>query len=263
MNTTAKNLTPTLSLKGEGALPTVACLATSLDGKLTLPPHTDKGWTKLGTPADLHRLFEARNHAQALVMGASTVRAWPQLRWSLAQQQAQQAGVLWQTQTPLHHVILTREWKLTGEEALLQGWQAYWPPLLIASPTPPPAHVLHHWPSVWQWLPLPVLGELPRETGEAQAYLAPIYKHLGDMGVQQVQVEGGGQVVDIFATAGWLDTLLLTLTPWLIGGATTPSLRDGVGAMGLSSAVAGVAWQLQHCQPLGNEVYLTYGRIDN
>jgi riboflavin biosynthesis pyrimidine reductase len=245
-------------------LPTVACLATSLDGKLTLPPHADKGWTKLGTPADLNRLFEARNHAQALVMGAATVRAWPQVRWSLAQRQAQQAGALWQTQTPLHHVVLTRDWELTGKEAVLQRWQAYWPPLVIASPTPPPAHVLQCWPRVWHWLPLPALGNDPREVGEAQwqaqSYLAPIYECLRGLDVKQVQVEGGGQVVDLFATAGWLDTLLLTLTPWLIGGATTPSLRDGVGAMGLSSAVAGVAWQLQHCHPLGNEVYLTYGR---
>jgi riboflavin biosynthesis pyrimidine reductase len=198
-------------------------------------------------------------------MGAATVRAWPQLRWSLAQRQAQQAGALWQTQTPLHHVILTKNWQLSGEEAVLQRWQAYWPPLLVASPTPPPAYVLHHWPRVWQWLPLPALGEVPSEAGkaqqQAQLYLAPIYKHLGEMGVKHVQVEGGGQVIDVFATAGWLDTLLLTLTPWLIGGSTTPTLRDGVGAYALSPALAGLAWELQHCQPLGNEVYLTYGPI--
>jgi len=240
-------------------LPTVACLATSLDGKLTLPPSATQSWVKLGTPTDLHRLFEARNHVQALVMGAATVRSWANIRWCLAQQQAQQAGQLWQTQTPLHHVVFTQQWGLTGQEALLQQWQPYWPPILIASPHPPPAFVKHNWPRVWHWLPLPQVGEggyLSAE--EAQAYVQPVYSYLQQQGVQQLQVEGGGQVIDVFATAGWLTTLLLTLTPWLIGGEATPSLRDGQGATGLSPAVAGVAWQLQHCQPVGNEVYLTY-----
>ena len=64
----------------------LACFASSVDGKITANSNDPNAWVKLGTSADLERLFRLRDTADVLCFGASTFRAWPSVRRGLTHQ---------------------------------------------------------------------------------------------------------------------------------------------------------------------------------
>ncbi len=72
-------------------------------------------------------------------------------------------------------------------------------------------------------------------------------------GFQNVLVEGGGKLVALFLEENLIDELYLTLTPWMIGGTTGPSL--------VTTADALSPWRklkLLSQKKIGNEVFLHY-----
>jgi riboflavin biosynthesis pyrimidine reductase len=225
-----------------------ACLASSVDGKITAAPDplahpaATETWVKLGSEADLNRLFALRDEADVLVYGASTLRAWPAVRFGLkALQQPQGQWV------PPAQVWLTRSWALPPAVlAAFGAWQPHWPTLWGASATPPPLAVQQALPQL-RWLPLPVEGEPPMRV---------LMQRLQAEGYQRVLVEGGGDVVAQCLAAQVLETLHLTLTPWLLGG-DAPSLvgRLAEGA-GLPRPWPKVLWQ-HPVQAVGAELFLT------
>ena len=178
-------------------------MASSIDGKITaaqLPP-TD--WVKLGTSADLNRLFTVRNQADAILCGLTTFNAWAGVRWSLNQQVQPEAERIAKT-----HIVLTHSWQFTPEALeVLEHWQPHWQPFIIMASTP------------------------PHQAIEAllQAHSNVIWWLEANHGIQTLLVEGGGQVIEQFLKAQRLQALYLTITPWLIGGNTTPSLIGGEG----------------------------------
>jgi riboflavin biosynthesis pyrimidine reductase len=56
-----------------------------------------------------------------------------------------------------------------------------------------------------------------------------ILSHLKSRGVKRVLVEGGGEVMWEFIKHDLIDEFHVTLTPWIIGGKTAPTLVDGEG----------------------------------
>ena len=62
---------------------------------------------------------------------------------------------------------------------------------------------------------------------EAEPLAPQVLAHLGECGMKNVLLEGGGSLVWEFARH--IDEFHVTLTPWLAGGASAPTLVDGPG----------------------------------
>lgn len=231
----------------------VACFASSVDGKITAPvsPDAPDAWVKLGTPADLNRLFRLRDSADVLCFGASTFRAWASVRRGLTHQ----ADPCLAPPVP---VMFTQSWSLDWLAPCFVEWQTHhadWSPFFVASTNPPPAD-----------LPCEILAFLhpillnashtPRQ--KLQAIKAVVDPFLKNAPNAVWMLEGGGQLFDFFLQAQAVDELHLTMTPQLIGGVTTPSL---VGGEGFSPSLwASVVWMSVEYHPpelflVGNVVY--------
>jgi riboflavin biosynthesis pyrimidine reductase len=199
----------------------IACLASSADGKITAAQLSPSDWVKLGTVADLTRLFTLRNQADAILCGLTTFNAWAGVRWSLNQQNQPESKRIAKL-----HVVLTNSWHFTPEAlVVLENWQPQWQPFIIYAQTPPPPTIealLKANPNVI-WLNLPQKQPHQNRLFRLVQWLETNYC------VKTLLVEGGGQVVEQFLKAQLLQTLYLTITPWLIGGTATPSLVGGEG----------------------------------
>jgi riboflavin biosynthesis pyrimidine reductase len=231
----------------------VACLAASVDGKITAPPGTASERVKLGTPEDLNRLFTLRHRADVICMGASTFREWPIVRWP--------GGVAPKQKTaPPIHVIFTESGNLPWEAPLFQQWQTHWPPICIVSPkvgiAPPDS--------------LKRVIQIVHTSGSPQAQMAHLEHTLIHTQAGYPQrpkpatwlIEGGGELMAFFLEAQAIHELHLTITPQLIGGLHTPGL---VGGKGFSPQ----AWPLvtwQEVKPLGSELHcvgnVTYSQVN-
>jgi riboflavin biosynthesis pyrimidine reductase len=221
----------------------IACLASSWDGKITAA-HSGNNWVKLGSQADLLHLFHLRAGVQAVLFGANTLRAWDGVHFAFVEGKP--------LDVPPLHVILTRSWTLPWQATLFRQWQAAWPPLLIASATPPPSDNAELQAllagCLVRWLPLSAANP-EAHCQELEAVLTQQF------GVKRLLVEGGGEVLATCLKAKVLKELYLTLTPWLVGGTQTPGLVAGEG---LSTLLSPLACKLQNIkvQQLQDELYL-------
>ena len=62
---------------------------------------------------------------------------------------------------------------------------------------------------------------------EAESLAGQVLAYLGEREMKNVLIEGGGSLVWEFAR--YIDEFHVTLTPWLAGGASAPTLMDGPG----------------------------------
>jgi riboflavin biosynthesis pyrimidine reductase len=202
----------------------IACFASSVDGKITAPlhPHTPDAWVKLGTSADLNRLFRLRDVAGVLCFGASTFRAWASVRRGLTHQADTSLA-------PPVPVLFTQSWAIDWQAPCFVEWktqQARWSPFFVASTNPPAADI----PSEILAFLHPILLDAthtPRQ--QLQTIKTTVDPFLKNPSTATWMLEGGGQLFDFFLQAHAVDELHLTLTPQLIGGITTPSLVGGAG----------------------------------
>ncbi len=91
---------------------------------------------------------------------------------------------------------------------------------------------------------------------EAESLAGQVLGHLGECGMKRVLLEGGGSLVWEFARH--IDVFHVTLTPWLAGGASAPTLMDGLGFP--SSEFLGLA--LEEARREGDELFLRYKAKD-
>lgn len=189
-----------------------ACLASSLDGKITTAG-SNTSWARLGSDADLKRLFTLRDTAQALLFGANTLRAHPKIRWGLRQKEVGH---------PALHIILTRSGKLPWDGPLFTQWQPDWPPIAVISPVASPEEaqaLIEAGLVVW----------LQAASEEASAICQTVRDALAPYTVDRLLIEGGGEIIALCLEAKALTHASITLTPWLIGGSTTAGLVAGNG----------------------------------
>jgi 5-amino-6-(5-phosphoribosylamino)uracil reductase len=73
-------------------------------------------------------------------------------------------------------------------------------------------------------------------------------------GIKTLLVEGGGGVMWDFASAHLIQEYHVTLTPKIVGGVNAPTLVDGLGF--LPKEILNL--KLQKCQVIGDEIYLIY-----
>lgn len=87
---------------------------------------------------------------------------------------------------------------------------------------------------------------------EAEPLASQVLAHLGECGMKNVLIEGGGSLVWEFARH--IDEFHVTLTPWLAGGASAPTLMDGPGFP--SGEFLGLT--LEEVRREGDELFLRY-----
>ncbi|MBX3465900.1 MAG: RibD family protein [Planctomycetes bacterium] len=216
----------------------VLVAASSLDGKLSTVGRAPVTWT---SRADRARLFERRDAADALLVGAATIRAEDPPLLPTPERRAARAAA-GRAPNPLR-VVVSRSLDLPVARALTPAPDA---PVLVLGPAPGSgvpderARAL----TARGLEILPVLG--------APDDLARALEALAARGVREVACEGGGALNAAMLAQGLVDEVHLTVCPVLLGGAAAPTLVDGPGLPALARA------RLLECRAVGDEVFLTY-----
>ena len=192
-----------------------AKFAASLDGKIATRTGSSRWIT--GEPARWHT-HELRRGCDAIMVGVNTVVADnPQLtaRWP--------NGALHSRQ-PLR-VILDSSGRTPPEAAILAQ-----PGETLIATVDMPAH---------RAMDLEAAGArvlMARSTSDGQVDIRLLLEHLGQQGVVDLIVEGGGTLLGSMFDAGLVDKVTAYIAPAIIGGSSAPSPVAGRGAEDISQA---------------------------
>jgi riboflavin-specific deaminase-like protein len=204
-------------------------LAISLDGKIA---PQDRKHFYLGTPYDRKQMQVIRKKADAILVGASTLRAF-----------RQPMLVEGATVQPLNVVLSARLSGLHPNDPFFQSKKI--------------ERMLIIGPEVSEEKVRPFLGSCEVHRAPSNRNIARLaVEILKRGGVRSLLVEGGGQIMWEFIEKKLIDTFYVTLTPWIVGGREAPTLVDGKGFS--SKTIQGL--KLKACKRVGQELYLTYQR---
>lgn len=195
----------------------IANLAASVDGKIDSIAREGAGF---GSRLDRDRLDALRAEADALVVGAGTIRAEdpPFVIRDPARRHLRQAEG--RPENPVVAVI-SKGGRLSPRARL---FSEPLPRRLLVLPAGLDPEVLA------PWRQMAARGELEiLEAGTGTADLRALVARLARWGCRKIVVEGGGEVVASFLEAGLLDEVRLTLCPVILGGREAPTLVGGEG----------------------------------
>lgn len=211
-------------------------LAISLDGKINTADRNRL--FHLGSEEDRRRMRLRRQECDAVLMGASTLRAFkkPCFAWG--------GGRREDLVEPVNVVLSSR----------LQGIDPDWPffrsddirRILLVGEKVSARRV----ESFADRSRVVVLGKPTARLPMGRR----IVKALEQEGIERLLVEGGGEVMWHFVRENLIDEYHVTLTPRLLGGAEAPTLVDGEGFLPKES----LQLRLVQCEVRGDELFLIY-----
>lgn len=215
------------------------CVASSLDGKIATVRRDPVSFT---SRADREHLHEQRDRADAILIGAASIRAEdPPLLPGDASREARAKA----SRRPLPvRAVVSGSLDLPDGRALRPELGS---PVVVFTTDDPDPQAKR------------VLEDLGHEVvscesggaldlGSALRYLAETHE------VETLLCEGGGEVNAAMFAADLVDTLYLTLCPVVIGGAEAPTPVDGAGFRVDELPNA----KLVSCEQRGDEVFLCY-----
>ncbi|MBY0371081.1 RibD family protein [bacterium] len=205
-------------------------LASSIDGKIATE---DRGHFYLGTPEDRRQMQRLRRRADAVLLGASTLRSFKK---PLLTQGAK-------TQ-PWNVLVSSRLEGLSHRLPFFQSPKVR--RLIFVSPAAPAALVKK----------FSALAEIVVLRKGPLSIAHQILRACADRGIRNLLVEGGGGIMWEFARKNAIDEYHVTITPKIVGGAGAPTMVDGEGFS--PSQVLGL--KLSSCRRVGDELYLIYQR---
>ncbi len=207
-------------------------LAISLDGKIAT---ANRIHFPLGTDYDRKQMQVLRRKCDAVLMGASTLRAF------------KRPCLVKNTKKQPVNVILSSK---------LKGISPDWPffkdthlKRILFVDSRISSKKLRDFKENSKIIRLK--PETPKNTTARQ-----IIRVLEQFKIRCLLIEGGGGVMWDFVSQNLIDEYHVTLTPWLIGGGKSPTLVDGLGFF--PDEVIGL--KLKKCRRIGDELYLTYCR---
>mgnify|MGYP003969301067 FL=1 len=186
--------------------------AMSLDGK---------GYA-LGSDEDRKRMRHIRNQADAILVGGNTFRNYPHP--SLPENTA--------IKTKIWNIVLSRTMDFSLSDEFVNS-TAIRPLFLTTNETP-------------KDFPLPVIASSQEITPEW------IVGELKERGIENLLIEGGGDLIYQFLEAGLIDDIYVTLCPKIIGDESCPDYIKGEGFRDEQKL------ELINCEQVENEIYLHY-----
>lgn len=208
-------------------------LAISLDGKIAT---ASREVFHLGTPADRKQMQVLRKGSDAVIMGASTLRA-----------HRKYCPVFGAKRQPANVIVSTG----------LEGVSADWPffsyeggrRILVLTKPVSPAR-LRRFEASCEIIPVKPTRSAP--------LARQVIRELQGRGMHRLLVEGGGGLMWDFARDNLIDEYHVTVTPRILGGTEAPTLVDGLGF----SPAESLNLHLVRSRKLGDELYLTYRKTD-
>lgn len=212
-------------------------MAMSADGKIST--HRRETFS-LGSPEDRHLMDVLRARADAVIIGAGTLKVDG---WAIRVRDREVRKRRASRGRPPHplNVVLTTALDLPAKTQFLADPRTE--KLIITTRSAPPARIARFGKSAG-------IHVLPHKRIRARAALDV----LAARGVRRVLLEGGGELNFSFFAANLVDEIYITVTPRILGGADAPTVVDGKGF--LESAHPRL--ELASCRRRGNEVFLRY-----
>lgn len=216
---------------------TTVVLAMSADGKIA---DVTRSPARFGSNSDKAHLESKIAAADAVLFGADTLRAYG-TTLTVTNPQLLQNRI--QGGKPLQpvQIVITHTANLNPEIRFFQQSIKRW---LLTTTTG--AFFWHKRPEFEQILVL--------ETEEGKIDIAAALEHLSKLGVAQLAILGGGELVASMLELDLVDELWLTICPLILGGTGAPT---PVGGKGFSSKLA-PQLQLLEVNTVGQEVFLHY-----
>lgn len=233
---------------------TTVVLAMSADGKIA---DAKRSPPQFGSPTDKAHLEKQVAQADGVLFGAGTLRAGgtamrvinPDLlkQRELQKKPSQPVQIVCSRsakidpQLPFFRQAVPR-WLLTTDVGALH-WQA------APGKTPGFERVL----AIEAVRPTAIAAEVPGNAAPEIDWIVA-FRHLKALGLEQIAVLGGGELIASLLLADLIDEIWLTICPLLLGGVDAPTPVEGSGLLGdLAPRL-----ELLSVQPIGPEVFLHY-----
>jgi len=188
-------------------------MAATVDGKIT---SAAREYPRFATPADRARMDRLRAEADAIVVGAGTMRSDnPKLH--VREEDARRYRESLGKGAGLLRVLVTVSGRIDAGSRFFD--EADGGDRVVATVEECPESVV---------APLALRAEIWR-LGRGRVELSGLLQRLGERGVERVLVEGGGELNWGFVRAGLVDELYVTVAPALLGGREAPTLLAGDG----------------------------------
>lgn len=210
--------------------------ATSVDGKLS---SREREQIDISNRADFERVDRLRADSDAVMVGVGTVLADdPSLTLDDEDLVAERRG-RGESAHPARVVADSRIRTPPDAQVLDDRAESY----LLVSEAAPTDFVAQMEES----------GATVIQAGESRVDLAAAFDDLADHGVDQLMVEGGGEIIYSLFESELVDRLSVFVGPMIVGGREAPTLADGEGFTDDFPALS-----LEDVEQLGEGVLLTY-----
>ncbi len=204
-------------------------LASSIDGRIADSEFPAK---PLGTPFDRKMMQVIRKRADAIVVGASTLRANPncyKVKGSHVKQPV--------------NVVITR----SGE---LDSKAPFWddPKVIRFVFT-----TQKGWSKAMESVRERAFVVVAEDSKNGGVDPALVLERLQKSGLKNILIEGGGEIVGLFLSRKLVHEINLTLTPWILGGVANPALvtlKEGLSPW--------VKLKITQKKIVKDEIYLKY-----
>jgi 2,5-diamino-6-(ribosylamino)-4(3H)-pyrimidinone 5'-phosphate reductase len=203
--------------------------AITLDGKLA----TRIGDSKLSSKADKNRVHKLRGRVDAILIGKNTAKLDDPLL----------SGHNAKKKNPIR-IILDSDATIDTNSRILR-----------TSSKIPTIIVVGQMASKKNLRRLEKFSVQVIVCGKQRINIKKLIEILGKQGIKKILVEGGGATNWAFVRANLVDELIITITPYLVGGVTATTLVDGNG---FSTIAKSTKLKLKSTRRMKNEILLRY-----
>lgn len=206
--------------------------ATSIDGKLS----TKTGESKFSSKKDLKRMHQLRSKVDAILIGTNTLKKDDPI-----------LSVRYVKGKNPIRIILDSKGLLSSNSRIVKTCKTI-PTIVVVSKKIAPKNLKR-----LQTFCLEII-----EAGKDQINLKLLLELLYKREINKILVEGGGKINWEFIKFGYVDEVIITITPYLIGGDSAVTLVDGSG---IEKITRSTKLNLNNVQRQGNEVVLKYSKL--